>query len=530
MAVSTQSAPEAKPFIVRRAQAGIALAALSFVIYACLALSLPQIRNARSCCEQSSLASAVSNVLYGTRLGSYYSGVFDSFMAHFSQPLSSTLEGLRAELPAKPTGAWIPTTRDGNGVGYPVVATAALRLFGIHARAPVLLMLILMAVSAAAFLHCFFRRYTAVVVLYFAALAAMLFTPLVWDPSWAVQIPVGGIRYFSLVSVLPVFHILLTLLDRQSPDPHAGWRGAVPLGIQTAILVIATLVRGSAIPLIGAIALAGLVMAWRYRRDRGRLLSLARSFAVMGLVSLGLLVSIMLSVPRQYLTDGRFGTVVWQRVVQSLGASPAFPFPGINDMFECPDLLPHGLLAGMPDENGMCIWLDYAARHNVPPDAHAYLVFGNVFETALREAFFRIAARYPREVLETFLYYKFQYIARSIDLSVRFNFAGDPTRALLPTGPAVLPYPAPAIGLLILSIGIVGAYFSIATVSMSDVWRIAEVGLLAALFTIPSYMAAWAMPHTSADLLLYCFFSIGLILGTIVLGIRRAVRGALGHA
>ncbi len=46
----------------RRRFLSVALAALTFVIYGCTIFSLPQVRDARYCCEQSSFAAAVSNV------------------------------------------------------------------------------------------------------------------------------------------------------------------------------------------------------------------------------------------------------------------------------------------------------------------------------------------------------------------------------------------------------------------------------------------------------------------------------------
>src|SRR5205823_3763260 len=132
---------------------------------------------------------------------------------------------------------------------------------------------------------------------------------------------------------LPVFHILLSLLDLEpSPTAARGGRDSALLGVQTAILVLSILVRGSALPMIGAIVLAWLAIAWRARRDLSRLWGLLRKLAVVGLVSCGVTAAIAASVPGEYLSQGRFGTVIWQRITQSLGANPAFPFPGVNDM------------------------------------------------------------------------------------------------------------------------------------------------------------------------------------------------------
>jgi hypothetical protein len=55
--------------ISRRVPLGVALAVLLFMVYACTVFALPQVRDARYCCEQSSVAAAVSNALYGAPLG-----------------------------------------------------------------------------------------------------------------------------------------------------------------------------------------------------------------------------------------------------------------------------------------------------------------------------------------------------------------------------------------------------------------------------------------------------------------------------
>jgi hypothetical protein len=83
------------------------------------------------------------------------------------------------------------------------------------------------------------------------------------------------------------------------------------------------------------------------------------------------------------------------------------------------------------------------------------------------------------------------------------------------------------IGYLALSIAIALAYFSTATIALPEIRRMAEVALLLALFTLPSYIAAWAMPHTSGDLLLYCLFFIGLTFGAILVYARVVLRRAV---
>jgi hypothetical protein len=519
----------------RSSRSAVALAVLAFVTYACAVFALPQVRNTLACCESSGLAAGISNIMYGTPLGSLYSGAFNYFNGRIYEPLSQTLEQAQlpgAGLPATPSGELYATTRDGNGVGYALVATAAFRLFGMHAWALHLTMLLLMALSAAAFLWRFHSAaFAGVVTLYFTALTVMLFTSLVWDPLWQIQIAVGGVRYFSLVSVLPLFHILLTLVDPRPSPRETATRDAVLLALQTAILLLTVLVRGSTLPQVAAIALIGMVLAWKHRRKTERLRALVGKFAVIGLASVASVGVIAAAVPRDYLSEGRFGPSIWERVTQGLGANPAWPYPGVADMFDCKKFMPEGLQRGMSDENGHCIWFDYVVKHHIPIEQAPEKVLDSSYETAMREAFFKIAARHPAEVLKTFFYYKPLLIVRSVSNSMKFNFGGDQSRARNPASPPVVPYPPLAIGLLFISLAVALVHFSIGAVSMAELSRIVGVTLLLAAFTLPTYFAVWAKPPVAADLLLYCLFGLGLAAGAMLVAARSAlpphIHGAL---
>jgi hypothetical protein len=519
----------------RNSMFAVALAVLAFVIYACAVLTLPQVRNSLACCESSGIAAAISNIRYGTPLGSLYSGTFSYFNDRIYQPLSQTLEQAQipgAGLPATPSGALYATTRDGNGVGYPLVVTAAFRVFGIHAWALQLTMLLLMALSAAAFLWRFHSAaFAGVVTLYFTALTVMLFTSVVWEPRWQSQIAVAGVRYFSLVSVLPLFHILLTLLDPRPPQRKTAMRDTMLLALQAAILLLTVLVRGSTLPQVAGIGLVCLVLAWQYRRKPERLRALLGKLAVIGLASFAGWSAIAVAVPRDYLTEGRFGPAIWERVTQGLGTNPAWPFAGVNEMFDCKEFMPQGLQPGTLDDNGHCIWFAYVLKHHIPVETAHDKVLDGSYETAMRDAFFAIAERYPAEVLKTFIYYKPKRIVTSISRSMTFNFGGDQSRARDPAGPPVVPYPPLAIGLLFVSLAVALVHFGIGAVSTAELSRIVRVTLLLGAFTLPTYFAVWASPATAADLLLYCLFGLGLAAGAMLVAARSAlpphIHGAL---
>src|SRR5262249_39910139 len=150
--------------------------------------------------ERSSIAAAVSNVAYGASLGKVYSGVLDQAL-NFKVPLEQTLA--RAARGDVLPGTLLGSTADGNGIGYIVVSSLSMRLFGLHTSSLVLGMLALMGISALAFFWRFPDQRAVVVVLYFTSLTVLLFTPLVWNRPYALNLTIAGIRYFSLVAILP---------------------------------------------------------------------------------------------------------------------------------------------------------------------------------------------------------------------------------------------------------------------------------------------------------------------------------------
>jgi hypothetical protein len=293
------------------------------------------------------------------------------------------------------------------------------------------------------------------------------------------------------VGALPLFHILLSLTDQQRS------RATKLLALQAAILTLVALARGNAVTAFGAIVLVGLVFA------RGRP-AVVRDLVTVGLSSSALVILIALIVSPQWLTSGRFPTIVWTRVTQSLGMNPSLPIADLNKMFPCEKYVPGGIPPGIGDQGGGCIWFAYVIEHNIPIDALWNKTFGGEFETAMRSAFFRIVSKYPWETLETFVYYKPLAVIVSIKSSLQFDFSGDPPLS---------------IALLLASLGI--ALF--ATVSATETVQEMGVVLLATLFTTTAYLAAYANPGTTSDLLLYLLIVVGLALGAVVKYLKRSI-------
>jgi hypothetical protein len=490
-------------FVSMRIWIPMGLVASSFFIYACAALIVASDQYNDFTPERSSIAAAISNVAYGAPLGKVYSGVLAQVL-DFKVPLDKTLaEAARQEvLP----GNLLGSTMDGNGIGYIVVASLSMRLLGLHTLSIVLAMLTLMGVSAMVFSWRFPDRRAVVVLLYFSSLTIMLFTPLVWQPAYSLNMTIGGIRYFSLVAILPAFHLLLECADSRGSGSRmtGGTFGA--MSVQVVVLVLAILVRNSAAPIVAAVGAGCFLVAWLARREPGattRTLRKATYMTIVGTAFVGLL---MLSVSKDYLRNGRFTETVWHRIFVSLGLNPAWPYGNVREMFDCSRYIPEGLVSGGDDRNGHCIWMDYAIRHNIPVASAVTMTYDREYDKALREAFFKILRLYPREVLETFFYEKPQYIVWSIAQSLDIKLVG--------VQPALR-------WLLVASLVNLLAFTLLSPISSSNSHLIIAGAtiLLAAFSTLP-YIAVWAMPHTSGDLLLLSLFGLGLTATAIFERIR----------
>jgi hypothetical protein len=489
---------------------GIGIPLVAFALYILTSLLLPWAWGGPYCCEVRSFAVAVSNIVYGMPFGTLRPDVVGYFDAHFYDPLGPTLKGLTKAIPLdQPTDFLQLTTDDGNGIGYPLFAIAAFRLFGLHSWAPLCTMLLVMTISATAFLGRFGYRLASIVTLYFATLTAMLFTYIVWHPQYRIQIGESSIRYFSLVAVLPVLHILLHLLEQPASHPGGRWRGHILLGVQAAVLALAILVRASAASVLGAIGVVWLFLVWR----RDRLAPLLRDAVLIGVVGVSVIAALIFAMPKEYRTEGRVGTVFWHRLIVSLTVNPTFPFPGLEAMFDDCVTRHEGLHVATGDANASCIWKDYEIKHGLPIDIAPY---SRAYEAVLAKQFFKILRAFPREMFDTFVYYKSRLFYSSLQMALTTNFGGDPKLAASPREYHFFPYPISTIALLGVAVAVGGAHLLIGGwMAPLAIGRATGVALWTLPWTLPPYFVAWANPSTMADLTFYCIFSAALVLACL---------------
>jgi hypothetical protein len=484
-------------------------AVASFIIYASAVVTLQQYRENFYYVERVGLAAAVSNVVYQAPFGKVYPAV-EAQLLDLRASAGSVLDKVKQL--GSPSGDPVTAINDGNGVGFVVAASWAMRLFGPQLFSLPFFMLGLMAVSAAMFLWRFRDDRSTVVTVTFFSLTLMLCTPLVGDLDVASQIPIGGLRYFSILAILPAFHLGLELTDGQGQPSGVRGLNVSLLALQAVLLVLAIFVRESAVSLAGPILLIGLVKIWRNRRNRNELQSLRREASVVALVGTIFVALLLLALPSPYLRDGRLTTVFWDRPVISLGVNPAWPYDNLREIYDCTRDIPQGLVAGVVDRNSHCIWWHWVRAGNIPAEVAISELYGSRFDAVLRAAFFNIARLYPREVLTTLFCHKPKWILQSMEY-LTLN---------------------PAVHFSILNVLVIAGFvnflgFLVLPASASTrsmMLHLTALGALFAISTIPSYLIAWAMPHTTADLLFFCLFCVVLGLSAVIQPMRATVRRA----
>jgi hypothetical protein len=475
----------------------LALTALSFALYATAVLALHQDRTVAFANEENGpLPAAVSHWLYGTPGGLIDLGVYDFFLQALRTDTPTAEIVKRAAQGAAPATGEVSVAIDGAGVGGIVAARLGFALFGPHGRALTLTYLFLIGLSTVSFALRYRDERMSAAPILLLALTLLLFAPPL-DGQLAQQAPIGGIRYYAVVGLLPTLHWCFEFGDRGIPGRYGGLARWGLLGIQLAVMGLAILVRGS--PFYLLLPLAGSVGLALYRRHTG---VAARTTAAYLLIPAAVLAIGLGLLPRlafpDYAASGRLYVNLWHHIFVGFGTSPYFPFPGMTDVYSCPDV-PGGLAPGIHDSDGQCVWWSYVADHHVSTAEGQAGTYSGAYESALRDAVFYVIHRYPGAVLKNIVLYKPQYIVEAVAT----------TWPSLDSAPA---HPVPPLAVLqfILLIGFVVAERE------PRPFRDAAVRLGVLLPFLVSVevplLIAWAVPWTIADLL--ALLLCGVVIGT----------------
>jgi hypothetical protein len=478
----------------RRGRAGriaAALALASFLIYAAAALLVYHDRTSQYAVERSSLAAAVSTIVYDAPVGAVYSGVLAELLKDFDHPLQPMLARLAQG--DTPLGNLVLTNGDGNGIGYPVFATVALELFGIRLEALGYGFLCLVGLSAAAFILRYRDGRLLFAPLVFLTFTVMLFTPVASTQGVLNQAFFGGIRYFSLAAILPALHLLLELGDPQQPSRRRFAADLALASVQLFVLFVAILVRGSpGYNLIG-IAVICLALLFRRRRDRDAVRSLMRKAGSILLIGAAMASVIYLWVPASYNETGRITGIVWHRVIVSLTLNPAWPFGDLQTTYRCRQYLPDGLAEVAVDQTGHCLWISYAVDHNMSEQQLIEGVYDGEYESVMRHDFVYILENYPEEVFNTFFKIKPVAILKSITDNVRITSNNMPTIIVI------------LLAWEILAVFLVWHLVRMRSNGPAIDAAAGPIALLTILSFVPP-MVAWGTPSTIWDNLFYVLF------------------------
>ena len=496
----------------------LGLAIGSFIIYAAAVMVLREHRYSQYYAEQFEVAAAVSNIVYGAPIGAVYSGLVQQFVnkpGRIQQTLEETAGG-RSE-----TGPLLLASPD-SGLGYTVIATLAMRLFGLHLSSLTFALLGFMGISTLVFLLRYQDDRAFVVLLYFFSLTIMLFTPLVTFAYFQDSAPVGGERYFALLGILPAMHIFWEFVEPAKSNFKARPVDFILLGVQALVLAVVIAARGSAGYLLGALGVAFFATLRARRGDPAGLSKLLRKGAFIALLSAVLVASFYLSVPQAYKDTGRTNGLLWHRVLVSLGANPDWPFGNLRDVYaSCKSYDPayyagsQSLVPEIRDWNGQCIWVAYALERGLTPTEMIEGIYGGRYEAVMKGAFFDIARNYPMEVFETFLYYKPLRILRSMRRLAGFGAAGK----TLGIKSLLLAMPLAQASALVAFV-----VFGASGEPENHLRPLFRALLLFSIFAIAPLLVAWSNPPTSAELLFYIISGLAVALIAVFETIRMRFR------
>jgi hypothetical protein len=484
----------------------VVIAAVSFAIYAIAVLTLDQGRSTSFVLEEDGpFPAALSYERYGTRPN----GMVDDGVNRFferalaaGEPVGRVLDEAAAG-PAIATGQ-VGLTKDGTGVGGLIMAEMAFGLFGLKAQALAMFFLTLVGLSASAFIMRYRDQRMSAVPILLLGLTLVLLTPMSIDASFVAQAPVGGLRYYVVLGILPTLHWCLEFLDHgNTPAKPLRWG---LLGIQVTVLGLTILVRSSPAYLIGPPVVCAAWVLWRQPGQR------RRRNALLLLLPAALLYMELTALPKwafpEYAAAGRLYGTVWHRLFVSFGVNPAWPFPGVRERYQCADRgIPEGIMPGLIDRNAHCVWLSYAHAHDVSLRPAIDGLYGKQYEKVLRSEFLLTVRQHPREAFLTFFYYKPVALSEMIFAStLRWGEAATLTA-----------------GLCLLQIFLFSAFVFArpSPTPLREAGRQMGLLLLFSAFALAPQLVAWPNFSTVPDIIAYRLCAYAVVMSMAVAAIGR---------
>ncbi|MGC1354492.1 MAG: methyltransferase domain-containing protein [Xanthobacteraceae bacterium] len=489
------------------------LALASLVIYTFAVFSLHQSGTNRWYVEfDGAFSTALSNAVSGAPLGFVY-GPIDHFLtALHDPPMENAGVNTLAAQKIATTPRELTLRLDGNGIGYVIFATMAMNLFGPHIHSVVAFFLFLVGVSAVIYVARFRDQRLLLMPATFTILTLMLITPLATVPAVADQLPIGGVRYFSVAAIMPTLYLIMEFFDarwkatfarQELSEGYRRWRlgsRLILMMIQVCLLVFAYFARASAGGFLMAVVAAAFIALWLDRHNRARIWRDVGKMGVVAATAAVFVTLLIISMPRDYWDRGQILGAFWDRAAESLGISPHWPSPAMRAEFDCTfsKKFPEGLKRGTDDNNKACIW--YAENRAKPEAEIDKSFFGPDYETGMRHAVVRAFQLDPMDVLLTVIWYKPRQIVdtvlKAFDLR---NATVHPVVLLCASLQCVLFLLFIVSGVMIYGRNVFLQWLAFVA-----------LGIL----SIPQYLVAWASLHLCVDII-FCVISLLVLIFAI---------------
>jgi hypothetical protein len=449
----------------------------------------------------------VSYSIYGTPLGMANANVvklFRSISRHERDERISVQAAIaQAAAGDIPAGEVLKASNDGNGAGYPIFASLAMRLFGPQLSALTYSFLLLMGVSTFMFMCRYQDDRLFMVPLQFFALTLMLLSPLATS-TWVVdEAPIGGLRYLSVAGILPALHIFFEMTDHSRPAAKAVISNYILLGLQVFVLTFVMFARGSVGYLLVPIFLAVLFIIWSNRRNPVQLKEIFGKVGFSMVVGIAFVSFISATMP-DYRKTGRLFGNVWHRAFVSFGLHPDWPFGNLRQVYDCADVVPGGLKRYPNDRNAHCVfWSTYppaVTRELTDAEIDSRLLGGD-YEKELRSAFFNVVFSYPQQVLQLYVYYKSAMILWTLRNAVAFDLSAQTILALT------------ALQFLVFVLFVGREAYWGRSVIMPRAARLISALFLFSL--LPLYVA-FSYLHTSVDTIFFMYATAAIALGVLI--------------
>jgi hypothetical protein len=486
------------------------LALASLTIYVFAVLSLHQSGTNRWYVEfDGSFSNALSNAVACAPLGFVYQPIDHFLRSLHDPPLENAGVNTLAARKIATTPRELTLLLDGNGIGYVIFATMAMSLFGPHIHSVVWFFLLLVGASAIIYLGRFRDQRLLLMPATFTVLTLMLITPLATVPAVADQLPIGGVRYFSVAAIIPTLYLIMEFFDARwmqafrpedASNSYRRWRliGRLMLMIiQVCVLVFAYFARASAGGFLMAVVMAALIALWLDRDNRARIWRDVGKMGVVATTAAVFVTLLIISMPQDYWDRGQILGTFWDRAAESLGISPHWPSSAMRAEFDCTfsKKFPEGLKRGTDDDNKACIW--YAENRGKPEAEIDKDFFGPDYEAGMRHAVVRAFELDPTDVVLTVIWYKPRQLVDTVQKAFDLRNATVHLVALL----------CAALQCVVFLLFIVSGVM-VYEKNLFVQW-LAFVAL--GIFSIPQYLVAWASLHLCVDII-FCVLSMVVLM------------------